>query len=109
MLSPGGGAGNKAAAVQQVKAATPALLIAMMAFEPGSKEFQALNRALSALGPVFGKAEGSNMVPAGIAAMAQASKKGPLSAAPPPGLQSNSAPPPGMDMPPGASGEEAAA
>jgi hypothetical protein len=96
MLSPGAGAGNKAAAVQQIKAVMPALMVAMMAFEAGSKEQQAVNRALSALGPVFGKAEGNNMVPAALATMAQAHKQGPMSAAPPPGLVSNNTPPPGM-------------
>jgi hypothetical protein len=100
MLSPGGGAGNKAAAVQQVKAVMPAIMMAMMAFEAGSKEQQALNRALSALGPIFGKAEGTNLVPAALSTMAQAQKQGPLSAAPPPGLVSNNSPPPGMGAPP---------
>ena len=96
MLSPGGGVGNKSAAVQQIKVVMPALMLAMMAFEAGSKEQQAINRALSALGPIFGKAEATNMVPAGLASLAQAQKQGPLSAAPPPGLVSNNSPPPGM-------------
>lgn len=102
-MSPGGGAGNKAAAVQQIKAVMPALLIGAMAFEGGSKEQQAILRAVSALNPIFGKAEGSNMVPAGLATMAQAAKQGPLSAAPPPGLSPDNKPPPGMDSgaPPG--------
>src|ERR1700679_4139635 len=82
MMSPGGGAGNKAAATQQVKAVIPALLVASMAFEAGSKEQQALLRAISSLNPMFGKAEGANMVPAGLATMAQAAKQGPLSAPP---------------------------
>ena len=102
---PGGGAGNKAAATQQVKAVIPALLMASMAFESGSKEQQSLLRAIQSLNPIFGKAEGSNMVPAALATMAQASKQGPLSAAPPPGLVSNNTPPPsfaGGAEPPGA-------
>lgn len=106
MLSPGGGAGNKAAATQQVKAVIPALLVASMAFDAGSKEQQALLRAISSLNPIFGKAEGANMVPAGLATMAQAAAKGPLSAAPPPGIRPSAEPPPGMGLPPGASGEE---
>ncbi len=106
MMSPGGGAGNKAAAMQQVKAVIPALLIASMAFESGGKEQQALLRAISSLNPIFGKAEGQNMVPAGLATMAQASKQGPLSAAPPPGLSPSPKPPSGMEMPGG--GVEAA-
>lgn len=96
MLSPGGGAGNQAAAVQSIKAVLPAILKASMAFPAGSKEQQAILRAVQALNPIFGKAEGSNMVPAGLAAMAMQAKQGPLSAAPPPGLASNPTPPPGM-------------
>lgn len=99
MLSPGAGAGNKAAATQQVKAVIPALLIASMAFESGSKEQQALLRAIQSLNPIFGRAEGQNMVPAGLATMAQAAKQGPLSAAPPPGLAPDTKPPPGMTPP----------
>jgi hypothetical protein len=106
MLSPGGGAGHKAAATQQVKAVIPALLMASMAFESGSKEQQALLRAIQSLNPIFGKAEGANMVPAALATMAQASKQGPLSAAPPPGLVSNNTPPPSFA--PGAEAEGAA-
>ena len=100
MLSPGGGAGNKAAAMQAVKPAIDILLKAAMSFDGGSKEQQALLRAVSSLNPIFGKAEGQNMVPAGLAAMAQASKGGgPMSAGPPPGLVPSSSPPPGMEMP----------
>lgn len=99
MMSPGGGAGNKAAATQQVKAVIPALLIASMAFDAGSKEQQVLLRAISSLNPIFGKAEGSNMVPAGLATMAQAASKGPLSAAPPPGISPSPKPPASMEMP----------
>ena len=83
MLSPGAGAGNKAAAVQTIKAWMPGLLKAAMAFEGGSKEQQAILRAVSSLNPVFGKAEGQNMVPAGLAALAMEAKKGAPSAAPP--------------------------
>lgn len=99
MLSPGAGAGNKAAAIQSVKPALEVLLKASLAFEAGSKEQQALLRAVSSLNPIFGKSEGTNMVPAGLVAMAQSAKQGPLSAAPPPGLVSNNAPPPGMGAP----------
>jgi len=105
VMSPGGGAGNKAAAVQSVKAVMPMLLKASMAFEAGSKEQQALLRAMSSLNPIFGKAEQANMVPAGLAQMAMANKQGPLSAAPPPGIVSNNTPPPGMGG--GAEGEAA--
>lgn len=101
MLSPGGGEGNKAAAVQSIKALMPGILKASMAFEAGSKEQQAILRAVAALNPIFGKAEGANMVPAGLAAMAMQAKQGPMSSAPPPGLVSNNTPPPGMGAPPG--------
>ena len=104
MMSPGGGEGNAAAAVQSIKAVMPAILKASMAFPSGSKEQQAILRAVAALNPIFGKAEGSNMVPAGLAAMAMQAKQGPLSAAPPPGLVANPTPPPGMGAPPGAAG-----
>ena len=106
-MSPGGGAGTKAAAVQSVKAVMPMLLKASMAFEAGSKEQQALLRAMSSLNPIFGKAEGSNMVPAGLAQLAMSAKGGPMSAAPPPGLVSNNSPPPGMGAPPTPQGEAA--
>jgi hypothetical protein len=99
MLSPGGGAGNKAAAVAQIKAAHEALLIASMAFESGGKEQNAVLEAVRSL-RIFGKAEGTNLVPAALATMAQANKQGQLSAAPPPGLVSNNSPPPGMGSPP---------
>jgi hypothetical protein len=93
MLSPGGGAGNKAAATQTVKAAKDTLLMASLAFESGGKEQNAILEAVRAL-RIFGKDVGTNMVPAALASMAQASKQGPLSAAPPPGLVSNNTPPP---------------
>jgi hypothetical protein len=96
MLSPGGGEGNQAAAVQSIKAVMPAILKASMAFPAGSKEQQAILSAVRALNPIFGKAEGQNMVPAGLAAMAMQAKQGPMSAAPPPGLVSDNSPPPGM-------------
>lgn len=99
MLSPGGGAGNAAAAVQSIKSVLPAILKASMAFPAGSKEQQAILRAVAALNPIFGKADGENMVPAGLAAMAMQAKQGPLSAAPPPGLVSNPTPPPSMGAP----------
>ena len=84
-----------------MKPAIEILLKAAMAFDGGSKEQQALLRAVQSLNPMFGKAEGQNMVPAGLTAMAQASKQGgPISAAPPPGLAPSGSPPPGMEMPP---------
>jgi hypothetical protein len=78
--------------VHQVKAVLPALLIASMAFEAGSKEQQALIRAVSALNPIFGKAEGERMVPAAMQQMLMQGGKGPGGSQPPP---------PGPMMPPG--------
>jgi len=101
MMSPGAGAGNRAAATQQIKAVMPALLMSAMAFESGSKEQQAILRAISSLNPIFGKAEGQNMVPAGLASMAAAARGGgPLSAAPPPGIAPDTSKPPAGMLPP---------
>ena len=96
-LSPGDGAGRKAAAVHQVKAVLPVILLASMAFEPGTKEQQALLRAASALNPIFGKAEGERMVPAAMQQMVMQGAKGPGGSQPPPPG------PPGMGQPPGPS------
>lgn len=107
MVSPGAGAGNKAAAMQSVKAAVGTITLASMAYPPGSKEATHLYNAIRELNKVAGSAQGENMVPAGIASMAQAASKGPMSAAPPPGIKPNSTPPAGMEVP-GASMEESA-
>jgi hypothetical protein len=93
MLSPGGGAGNKAAATQQVKAVIPALLMASMAFESGSKEQQSLLRAIQSLNPIFGKAERRQHGPGGPCHDLGASKRGRYRRPPPPGLVSNNTPP----------------
>jgi hypothetical protein len=83
-----------------VKAALEPLLLASMAFEPGSKEQQALIRAVSALNPVFGKTAPGGMVPSALQSMAQANAKGPAAAAPPPGIAPSPTPPKGMGGPP---------
>lgn len=85
--------------MHQVRAVLPALLVASMAFEAGSKEQQALIRAVSALNPLFGKAEAGNMVPAALKSMVQASAGpgGPAgSQPPPPGGPPIGKPPPSM-------------
>ena len=100
MVSPGGGAGNKAAAMANIKAVMRTLQQTMQAFEPGSKEFQGLMRALSALNPLFGQATGADLGPAAIRQMAATQNPGgPLAGAPPPGIAS--APPPPPPSPPG--------
>ena len=106
MMSPGGGAGARADAMTKVQTANSALLLASTAFEQGSKEQQAILRAVTALNTIAGKANAANMVPAAIAGMAQASKQGPLTAAPPPGVAGGAGGPPGMPPMPGV--EEAA-
>lgn len=101
MMSPGAGVGNRAAATQQIKAVMPALFMSAMAFESGSREQQAVIRAISSLNPIFGKADVQNMVPAALASMATAARGGgPMSAAPPPGIQPDASKlPPGIQPP----------
>lgn len=95
-LSPGDGAGKRAAAVNKIKnGVLPILHVSMQDFEPGSKEYQALMRALSALSPLFGRAGGENMLPATIQAMARDAAAGkPQTAGLPPGGMPPKAPPP---------------
>jgi hypothetical protein len=91
--APGGGGGNKAAAIAQLKAVFPLLHNVFNAFEPGSKEWSALSRALTALGPVVGKInEEDSLVPSAITQMAMAARGGPLKNAPPVGLAPASPP-----------------
>jgi hypothetical protein len=110
MLSPGSGAGNKAAAAARIKGFLGPLLEAATAFEPGTKENQAIINAYRALTPVFGKADHNspNMVPAALQALSAQGHKGPLSAAPPPGLMATNKPPSDMPMPPMGGEAEAA-
>ena len=88
-MSPGGGAGNKAASVALVKTAMQGLIKFMSALPPESKEFKAVNKAISALIPVFGASSAEDsLVPAAIQQMGMAAKAGgPLASAPAPGLQ----------------------
>jgi hypothetical protein len=92
--------------MHQVRAVLPALLIASMSFEAGSKEQQALIRAVSALNPLFGKADAQNMVPAALQSMARSATApgGPAGSQPPPpgGAPPGMPPkPPGPSMGPG--------
>jgi hypothetical protein len=78
-----------------VKAVMRTLQMSMMAYEPGSKEFQGLMRALSSLNPLFGKASDADLGPAAIRQMAKTQQPGgPLAGAPPPGVISAPLPPP---------------
>lgn len=95
MVSPGGGAGNMAAAMVGVKRAHAALTGYLTAFPAGSKEQQAMFRALAALNTIVKDA------PAETSAASQrqndvqgASTSGPLAGAPPPGVASAPLPAP---------------
>ena len=95
MASPGGGAGNEAAAISKLKQVFPILHMALMALPVGGKDYAAVSRAITALAPIVGKTEATQpgAVPPGIIQMAQAGKGGPLAGAPSPSL--SPAPPPG--------------
>jgi hypothetical protein len=69
-----------------LKGVIPALHQGLMAFPVNSPEYKAVDKALAALTPVFGKANDQNLVPAAILQQAQAAKAGasPLAAAAPP-------------------------
>lgn len=96
MASPGGGAGNQAAALSNIKACMRTMQMSMLAYEPGSKEFQGLMRALSALNPLFGESKGGDLTPAALRHMASSQNLGgPLAGAPPPGIQPAPLPPAG--------------
>lgn len=93
MASPGGGAGNQAAATAMLKSIVPTLYKLLAAFPFGSKENSAVSRALTALSPIAGKTEENSLVPAAIQQMALAAKGGQLKSAPPVGI--SPAQPPG--------------
>ena len=113
VLSPGGGAGNQAAASGILKSIIPALHNALSAFPVNSPQYKAVDKALAALTPAFGAPQDSNIVPASIMALAQAAKAGksplsnaapPLAASPPPQAAGGPSP-----MPPGGAAEPEAA
>jgi hypothetical protein len=106
MTSPGGGAGMQAAAMIGIKRAHTALTGYLSALPAGSKEQQALFRALSALNTIVKDA------PPETSAASQrqndqqgASLGGPLAGAPPPGVASAPLPGPGAMPMPGGLGE----
>lgn len=87
-LAPGSGAGNEAAADAMIKAMLPGLHKALGAYPVGSKKYGSLLNAIRALSSNFGKEDQGSLVPAAVLQMAMAARGGgPLSAAPPPGLQ----------------------
>jgi hypothetical protein len=100
MLSPGAGAGKRAAAVAKVKQAAEIIREAGLGFDIGSKEFNAINGALRTLNPVFGKPSDQDLGPAARAQMAQPPPS-PLAGMAPAGMVGGGggpppAPPPGM-------------
>ena len=100
MVSPGQGAGAKAAAIAKIKAAAEQIRSVLNAFEIDSKESNALMGALRTLNPVFGKPQDTDLGPAARAQMAQPPPS-PLAGMAPPGMAGGGggpppAPPPGM-------------
>jgi hypothetical protein len=99
MLSPGSGAGVKAAATEQIKECMKNIQVAGLSFDPGSKEFNAVMGALRTLNAIFGKP--SDLGPAARARMAQPPPS-PLAGMAPAGMAGGGgapqpqAPPPGM-------------
>ena len=89
MVSPGSGAGNMAAAVSRIKAVHTSLTQDLSAFPPGSKEQQAVFRALTALNTVIKDAAPENSKAAVQQMLKGGSSAGaPLAGAPPGGVAS---------------------
>lgn len=107
MLSPGASAGAKAAAAAKIKACMRNIQIAGLAFDAGTKEFNAVMGALRTLNGIFGKPSDQDTDQASRQQMAQPPPS-PLAGMPPAGAAPGAAPgggvPPGADMmgePPG--------
>ena len=100
MLSPGGGAGLKAAAIEQIRSCMRNIQVAGLSFDPGSKEFNGVMGALRTLNSIFGKTSDTDLDPAARARMAQPPPS-PLAGMAPSGMAGGAggappAPPPGM-------------
>jgi hypothetical protein len=107
MVAPGRGAGNEAAAKGRVSRAFDILKTVFMSFPNGSKEQQAVMRALSALNPLFG---GQGAAETSKAANAQMAQMGPqpnpaLAGTPSPGLNLAPMPPRQMNQAGGMPGQ----
>ena len=115
MVSPGSGAGNLANAVSKIKVVHTSLTEQLSAFPAGSKEQQAVFRALQALNTVIKDAPPENSKAAVANMLKPASAGGPLAGSPPGGVASPPQSPtnPGAGIPSlaslGAGGGEAAA
>jgi hypothetical protein len=101
MVSPGNNAGAKAAATAKIKAAMRTIQIAGLTFEPGTREFNAVQGALRTLNGVLGKPGDMDLSGAARRQIATAPKP-PLAGSPPAGM-AGGAPPMG-GPPPGAMG-----
>ena len=99
MLSPGSGAGMKAAAVEQIKECMRNIQRAGLSFDPGSKEFNAVMGSLRTLNGIFGKPSDADLGPAARARMAQPPPN-PLAGMAPAGMAGGGGPPP-QAAPPG--------
>lgn len=75
-VSPGGGAGQSAAASASIKAIMPILHKSLSAFEVGSKEYMSVMGAIQKLTGTFSKPSGSNLVPAALQQIMGAAKSG---------------------------------
>jgi hypothetical protein len=111
MVSPGANLGKRAAAVETVRTLVGKLLEIVPDFGIGSKEFNAIQSAITKLNPVIGHQTEGETTAAGrrqLAAMPQP----PLAGAAPPGMAPPAmpggpppmTPPPGMASPPGVPG-----
>jgi hypothetical protein len=85
MVSPGAGAGAQTAATAQIRSCMQNIQVAALSFQPGTREFNGVMRALNALNSVFGKTGESDLDPAARARMAQPAPS-PLAGMAPPGM-----------------------
>lgn len=89
--SPGGGAGNEAAAIADVKSCLPIMMKAVNQLPAGDKFRQALLRAVMSIEAHIGKSQTEDLTPAAGQRIAQAAKPGM-------GLQGHNMPPPGLSL-----------
>lgn len=89
MTAPGGGAGNIAAATSLISKAYDVLKSTLNAFPNGSKEGQAVMRAMSSLHPLFGTAKAAETgTAAGRQFINMGAPPSALAGTPSPGIQS---------------------
>jgi len=111
MVSPGNNLGKRAAAVETIRNLVEKLLELSPDFGVGSKEFNAIQSAITKLNPVIGHTTAGETTAAGRRQLA-ALPQPPLGGAAPPGMGPPAmpggpppmTPPPGMGAPPGIPG-----